>query len=76
MTHAAEVVFLDAQRKLQVAQAELRAKEQALEASRDHAQRITERIQEKNREVELLRAQKAADSREREAKVRRLTGKA
>jgi hypothetical protein len=74
--HAAELAFLDAQRKLQVAQAGERATADALDSARAHAERTTGRVQEKNREVEMLRAQKAADVREREVKMATLTGKA
>ena len=35
--------------------------EDAREAARDHAREATEMLQEKNREVEWLRAQKAVD---------------
>ena len=50
-----------AKAKFQKAQAELQAHEDAREASRQHALEATEMLQEKNREVEYLRAQKAAD---------------
>lgn len=40
---------------------ELQAYEDAREAAREHARQATEMLQEKNREVEWLRAQKAAD---------------
>jgi hypothetical protein len=73
--HAAELVFLEAQKKLQVAQATERATQDALDSARAHAERVTTRVQEKNREVEMLRAQKAADIRERELKMATLKGK-
>jgi hypothetical protein len=56
--HAAELALLEVQRKLQVAQAAERAAADALESAREHAERTTGRVQEKNREVEMLRAQK------------------
>ncbi|KAF7797310.1 hypothetical protein EIP86_008505 [Pleurotus ostreatoroseus] len=56
-----EKVYLAARSKYVRAQADLQVFEDSREASRDHAQRITEMLQEKNREVEWLRAQKAAD---------------
>ncbi|KAK7690651.1 hypothetical protein QCA50_005750 [Cerrena zonata] len=65
-----------AKAKFQKAQAELQAYEDAREASRQHSLEATEMLQEKNREVEYLRAQKGADEREREAKLRQLAGKA
>ncbi|RDX57274.1 hypothetical protein OH76DRAFT_1334815 [Lentinus brumalis] len=71
----AELEFFAARAKYERAQADLQAHEDAREASRSHAREITEMLQEKNREVEWLRAQKAVDDREREAKVRQLTGK-
>ncbi|KAI0719305.1 hypothetical protein C8T65DRAFT_802915 [Cerioporus squamosus] len=72
----AELEFFAARAKYERAQADLQAQEDARDASRSHAREITEMLQEKNREVEWLRAQKAVDDREREAKVRQLTGKA
>ena len=39
----------------------LQSFEDAREAAREHAQEATEMLQEKNREIEWLRAQKAAD---------------
>ncbi|PIL35569.1 hypothetical protein GSI_02297 [Ganoderma sinense ZZ0214-1] len=71
----AELEFFAARAKYERAQADLQAQEDAREASRAHARETTEMLQEKNREVEWLRAQKAVDDREREAKVRELTGK-
>ena len=46
-----------------------------LEASKRHTKEATEIMQEKMREIELLRVQKGADDREREAKLVELTGK-
>ncbi|EKM58345.1 uncharacterized protein PHACADRAFT_252600 [Phanerochaete carnosa HHB-10118-sp] len=74
--HQEELVFLAAQAKFERARADLTAHEDAREAAREHAQQATEMLQEKTREVERLRAQKAADDREREAKIRQLKGKA
>ncbi|KAI0749772.1 hypothetical protein C8Q80DRAFT_645990 [Daedaleopsis nitida] len=73
--HKVELEFFAARAKYERAQADLRAQEDARDASRTHARETTEMLQEKNREVEWLRAQKSADDREREAKVRQLTGK-
>jgi hypothetical protein len=56
--HAAEIAFLEAQRKLQIAQAAERAAADGLESAREHAELTTSRVQQKNREVEMLRAQK------------------
>ncbi|KAI0787654.1 hypothetical protein C8Q74DRAFT_622325 [Fomes fomentarius] len=74
--HKNELEFFAARAKYERAQADLRAQEDARDASRNQARETTEMLQEKNREVEWLRAQKAVDDREREAKVRQLTGKA
>ncbi|EIN09716.1 hypothetical protein PUNSTDRAFT_143179 [Punctularia strigosozonata HHB-11173 SS5] len=74
--HKEELQWLEAQRRHELMQTELRIKAEAYEASRQHAQRITELVQEKNREVELLRLQKGADNREREARIAVLKGKA
>ncbi|KAJ3525786.1 hypothetical protein NM688_g8352 [Phlebia brevispora] len=71
--HKEELDYLSARSKYERAQANLQVYEDAREASRDHAREATEMLQEKNREVEWLRAQKAADDREREAKIRQLT---
>ncbi|KAI0359848.1 hypothetical protein OH77DRAFT_1394006 [Trametes cingulata] len=71
----AEMEFLAARAKFERAQADLQAHEDAKEASKQHAQEATEMLQEKNREVEWLRAQKAVDDRERGAKIKQLTGK-
>ena len=61
MFHKEELVYLAARSKYERAQADLQAYEDAREAARDHAREATEMLQEKNREVEWLRAQKAAD---------------
>ncbi|EIN03717.1 hypothetical protein PUNSTDRAFT_128646 [Punctularia strigosozonata HHB-11173 SS5] len=74
--HKEELQWLEAQRRHELMQTELRIKTEAYESSRQHAQRITELVQEKNREVELLRLQKGADNREREARIAVLKGKA
>ena len=47
--------------KYERAQAALQADEDARDASRNDARETTEMLQDKNREVEWLRAQKAAD---------------
>jgi hypothetical protein len=60
--HKEELQWLEAQRRHELMQTELRVKAEAYEASREHAQRITELLQEKNREVEMLRLQKGADA--------------
>ena len=59
--HVEELAFLAAQAKFERAQADLQAHEDAREAAREHARQATEMLQEKTREVEWLRAQKAAD---------------
>ncbi|KAI0750550.1 hypothetical protein BC629DRAFT_1290256 [Irpex lacteus] len=74
--HKEELAFLAARAKFERAQADLQCYEDAREAARDHARDATEMLQEKNREIEWLRAQKHADDRERELKLRQLAGKA
>ncbi|KAJ8486779.1 hypothetical protein ONZ51_g4618 [Trametes cubensis] len=59
--HKAELEFFAARAKYERAQADLKALEDVREASKQHAQETTEMLQEKNREVEWLRAQKATD---------------
>ncbi|KAG8899699.1 hypothetical protein FRB99_006493 [Tulasnella sp. 403] len=61
--------FLDAKGKHETALLELQNKAEKLEAVRLHAQQQTELLQDKLKEVEKLRAQKATDDREREAKL-------
>ncbi|CCM03078.1 uncharacterized protein FIBRA_05198 [Fibroporia radiculosa] len=72
--HREELDFLAARAKFDRAQTELQAFEDSREAARNHATEITDMLQEKNQEVEWLRQQKAADDREREAKLKELTG--
>ncbi|KIP07650.1 hypothetical protein PHLGIDRAFT_127525 [Phlebiopsis gigantea 11061_1 CR5-6] len=74
--HREELAFLAAQAKFERAKTDLQSHEDAREAAREHASQATEMLQEKNREVEWLTAQKSADDREREAKIRQLKGKA
>ncbi len=59
--HKEELAFLAARAKFERAQADLQCYEDAREAARDHARDATEMLQEKNREIEWLRAQKHAD---------------
>ncbi|KAH9945175.1 uncharacterized protein BXZ73DRAFT_38437 [Epithele typhae] len=71
-----ELEFFAMRAKYERAQADLQAHEDARDASRSFARETTEMLQDKNREIEWLRAQKAVDDRERAAKIRELTGKA
>ncbi|KZT07768.1 uncharacterized protein LAESUDRAFT_677672 [Laetiporus sulphureus 93-53] len=73
--HKEELEHLAAKARFDRAQAELWTYEDARETARDHAADITDMLKEKNLEVEWLRAQKAADDSEREAKMQQLTGK-
>ncbi|CAL1716642.1 unnamed protein product [Somion occarium] len=73
--HKEEITFMAARARFEKAQGELRAFEEAREAARQHALDATDMLQEKNHEVEYLRAQKSVDDRERELKLRQLTGK-
>ncbi|KZT73031.1 hypothetical protein DAEQUDRAFT_762395 [Daedalea quercina L-15889] len=74
--HKEELEYLAARARYEKAQAELAAVEDTRDSAREHAQEVTEMMQEKSREVEWLRSQKAADDRERQAKLTQLTGKA
>ena len=56
-----ELEFFAMRAKYERAQADLQAHEDSRNASRSYAQETTEMLQDKNREVEWLRAQKAAD---------------
>ncbi|OSX57808.1 hypothetical protein POSPLADRAFT_1061484 [Postia placenta MAD-698-R-SB12] len=73
--HKDELEYLAARAKYERAQAELQTWEDMRDSARQHAAEVTDRLQEKNQEVEWLRAQKAADDREREAKLKVLTGR-
>lgn len=59
--HKEELEYLAARARYDKAQAELAVVEDAREAARDHAMEVTEMMQEKSKEVEWLRSQKAAD---------------
>jgi len=74
--HKEELEFLAARAKFEKAQTDLQSHEDARDAAQRHAQEATEMLQEKNREVEWFRAQKAADDRERVTKLGKLSGKA
>lgn len=52
--------------------AEVRGSLEALEMSRDHAMHQTELLQEKSKEVEMLRKNKEVDDRVREGRLREL----
>ena len=56
-----ELEFFAMRAKYERAQADLQAHQDARDASRSYAQEATEMLQDKNREVEWLRAQKSAD---------------
>ena len=64
-----------ARTKYEAAQAELAALEDVLETSKRNAREATEIMQEKLRDVNMLRAQKGVDDRERELKLVELMGK-
>lgn len=59
--HKDELEYLAARAKYERAQAELQTWEDMRDSARQHAAEVTDRLQEKNQEVEWLRAQKAAD---------------
>lgn len=59
--HKEDLEYLAARARYEKAQAELAVVEDTREAAREHAMEVTEMMQEKSKEVEWLRAQKAAD---------------
>ncbi|KAG8983675.1 hypothetical protein FRB90_005834, partial [Tulasnella sp. 427] len=61
--------YLDAKAKWEAAVADLKSKEEKLASAREHGQTQTALVKEKVLEVEALRAQKATDDRERQAKL-------
>ncbi|KAI0091236.1 hypothetical protein BDY19DRAFT_886286 [Irpex rosettiformis] len=73
--HKEELAFLAARAKFERAEADLQCHEDARDAAREHASDATEMLQDKNREIEWMRAQKHADDREREIRLRQLAGK-
>jgi N-acyl-D-aspartate/D-glutamate deacylase len=71
----AERAFLAARARHETAEAELRGRQEALETSRRNVLEATEAMQDKMREVELLRVQKSVDDRERAVRITELKGK-
>ena len=67
--------YLSAKAKHESAVADLKAHVERLEACKEHARLQTELLQQKTREVEELRQQKAVDERERELKLKELATK-
>ncbi|KAG8929692.1 hypothetical protein FRC01_003914 [Tulasnella sp. 417] len=61
--------YLEAKAKWESAVADLKSKEEKLASAREHGQTQTALVKEKLLEVEALRAQKATDDRERQAKL-------
>ncbi|KZO91141.1 hypothetical protein CALVIDRAFT_459939, partial [Calocera viscosa TUFC12733] len=61
--------YLSAKTKWEQAAAYLKSCTESLEQSREHARNGTELLREKTAEVDRLRAQKATDDRERQAKL-------
>lgn len=61
--------YLEAKAKWESAVADLKSREEKLAAAREHGQTQTALVKEKLLEVEALRAQKATDDRERQAKL-------
>ncbi|KZT57935.1 hypothetical protein CALCODRAFT_495596 [Calocera cornea HHB12733] len=62
-------LYLTAKAKWEQSAAYLKSSTEALEQSREHARNQTELLREKTAEVDRLRAQKATDDRERQAKI-------
>ncbi|BEI81149.1 hypothetical protein CcaverHIS002_0203090 [Cutaneotrichosporon cavernicola] len=65
----ARMRFLKEKEQYEKVEGELRNAENDYEERRDHAAGLTEQIAEKTQELDDLRAQKAADDREREVKL-------
>ncbi|KIO31633.1 hypothetical protein M407DRAFT_128896 [Tulasnella calospora MUT 4182] len=61
--------YLEAKSKWESAVVDLKSKEEKLASAREHGQTQTALVKEKLLEVEALRAQKATDDRERQAKL-------
>ncbi|TDL25713.1 hypothetical protein BD410DRAFT_784749 [Rickenella mellea] len=70
--HKANMKFLAAKQTHEKSEVELRTAVERLDACKDHALKQTELLQQKNREVEEMRSQKAVDDREREARLKEL----
>ncbi|KLT41703.1 hypothetical protein CC85DRAFT_247232 [Cutaneotrichosporon oleaginosum] len=67
--HRARMRFLREKERYEKVEGELRNAENDYEERRDHAAGLTAQIAEKTQELDDLRAQKAADDREREVKL-------
>ncbi|KZS92572.1 hypothetical protein SISNIDRAFT_466919 [Sistotremastrum niveocremeum HHB9708] len=71
--HKLNLKFIQAKAKWEQAAAELKAKTEALEAHKQQTAMQTKLLHEKTQEIEELRARKALEDREREAKIQALT---
>ncbi|TXT07290.1 hypothetical protein VHUM_03460 [Vanrija humicola] len=70
--HRARLRFLKEKEKYERIEAELRNAENDFEERRDHAAGLTAQIAERTQEIDDMRAQKAADDRERALKLKAL----
>ncbi|KAL1406904.1 hypothetical protein Q8F55_006316 [Vanrija albida] len=70
--HRARLRFLKEKEKYERIEAELRNAENDFEERRDHAAGLTAQVAERTQEIDDMRAQKAADDREREVKLKAL----
>lgn len=70
--HKLQAKYLEAKSRWEHAEADLKARGEQLDASRAHAQKVTQQLADTAKEVEELRAAKNVDDREREAKLREL----
>ncbi|KAG9073555.1 hypothetical protein FS749_015003 [Ceratobasidium sp. UAMH 11750] len=61
--------YLAAKAAWEKAAADLKSKNEMLDSTKEHARIQTELLQEKSKEVDQLRTQKATDDRERQAKL-------
>ncbi|OWZ63175.1 hypothetical protein AYX15_04804 [Cryptococcus neoformans] len=67
--HKARMRFLKEKERYEKIEGELRNAENDFEERRDHAAGLTAQVAEKTQDLDDLRAQKAADDREREVKI-------
>lgn len=67
--HRARLRFLKEKEKYERVEAELRNAENDFEERRDHAAGLTAQVAERTQEIDDMRAQKAADDRERQVKL-------
>lgn len=70
--HKLQAAYLEAKARWEHAEADFKARGEQLDASREHAARVTQQLADSAKEVQELRDAKAVDDREREAGLGRL----